>query len=225
MKRGKFIVIEGTDGSGKATQTRLLASALRRRGKKVQTIEFPQHGQSSAAPVDAYLNGDFGTLKEVTPYQAAIFYAVDRAAARKRIGDWLKNGTTVIADRYIASTFAYGGAGLRTAKERKHLRDWAQNLEFGLFKIPRPDRTIFLDVPSRLSRRLVLMKKKRAYIQKGKRDLYEKDIRYQEKVRRAYTEYARRDRKVDRIECLVGGMLLSKKQVHAKILAALAGVV
>lgn len=225
MARGKFIVIEGTDGAGKATQARFLASALRRRGKKVQTIAFPQYGQKSAGAVEAYLNGVYGTPRQVGTYRAAIFYAVDRAAARNKIRAWLKQGTTVIADRYIASNWAFGGALLPTLAARKKYWKWDADLEFGLFGIPRPDRTVILAVPSKLSQRLILLKQKRTYLKTKKRDLHEQDVRYQARVLQTYRQIATFDRTMRVVESVAGQSLLSKQAVHQRVLAALRGVV
>lgn len=225
MARGKFIVVEGTDGSGKATQVGLLASALRRRGRKVRTIAFPQYGQPSAGAVEAYLNGVYGTPAEVGTYNAAIFYAVDRAAARKKLHDWLAAGQTVIADRFMASNLAYGGALLPNLAARKKYWRWDADLEFRMFKIPRPDRTLVLAVPPRVAQKLILMKQRRAYLKSKKRDLHEKDVRYQERVLATYRELARFDRRMRVVECVADGQLQSKTAIHKQVLAALRGVV
>jgi len=224
MRRGRFIVIEGTDGSGKATQVALLATALRRRGQKVRTIAFPQYGQPSAGAVEAYLNGVYGTPKEVGTYRAAIFYAVDRAAARKKLNDWLSAGETVIADRFMASNLAYGGALLPSLAARKKYWQWDADLEFTLFKIPRPDRTVVLAVSPSVAQRLILKKHKRAYLKSSKRDLHEKDVRYQEKVLKTYRELARFDRRMRVVECVEDGQLLSKREVHARVLKTVRNV-
>ncbi|MBI4426534.1 MAG: thymidylate kinase [Candidatus Kerfeldbacteria bacterium] len=224
MKKGKFIVIEGTDGSGKATQTRLLAATLRRRGKKVRTIAFPQYGQKSAGAVEAYLNGVYGTPQQVGTYRAAIFYAVDRAAARMKILSWLNQENIVIADRYLASNWAYGGALLSRAARRKYWR-WDKQLEFGLFNIPKPDRTVVLAVPPKIAQKLILQKHRRQYLKRNKRDAHEQDIRYQGKVLETYRELARLNREIRVVECIVEGRLLSKREIHERVRRALRGVV
>lgn len=225
MKRGKFIAIEGTDGSGKATQAALLVQALRKKGRRVHMIAFPQHGEQSAGAVDAYLNGVYGTPKEVGTYRAAIFYAVDRAAARKKILSWLGHGDDVIADRYVASNWAFGGALLPTLAARKKYWRWDTDLEFGLFSIPKPDRMVILAVPSGIAQKLVLKKQRRGYLRGRKRDLHERDTRYQARVLRVYRQLPAFDRSIRLVECAEKGRLLTIQDVHQRVMAALQGLV
>ncbi len=225
MRKGKFIVIEGTDGSGKATQAKLLASYFRRQGKRVKAIAFPQYGQKSAGAVEAYLNGVYGTPKQVGTYRAAIFYAVDRAAARNKIRSWLEHGQVVVADRYLASNWAYGGALLPSLKERKRYWQWDKQLEFGLFDIPKPDKTIVLAVEPKVAQRLILQKQRRQYLKRNKRDAHESDVRYQGKVLETYRQLAGFDRTMRVVECAPGGKLLSKQDVHQRVRQALRGLV
>src|SRR5437868_7679519 len=99
MKKGKFIVIDGTDGSGKATQTKLLLHRLKKAGYKVRVEDFPQYGKKSAGPVEDYLNGLYGTADDLGPYIPSLFYAIDRFAAKARIEKHLAEGFVVIANR------------------------------------------------------------------------------------------------------------------------------
>lgn len=221
MRHGLFIVIEGTDGSGKATQAALLARALRKQGRKVHIIAFPQHGKPSAAPVDAYLNGDFGTPKEFGIYQAATLYAVDRAAAKRSMDEWLRHGDVVIADRYVASNWAFGGAQLPTRAARKKYWQWDAKLEFGFFGIPKPDVTIVLAVDPVMAQKLILRKKARAYLKGKKRDQYERNLKLQHRVLAAYREIANFDRNTCVIECLEREELLSKSDIHRRVVAAI----
>ncbi len=103
MKRGKLIVIDGTDGSGKATQTNLLVEKLKQKNYDVEIADFPQYGLRSSALVEDYLNGKFGTAKEVGPYRASIFYACDRYAASFKIKKWLEQRRIVICNRYVSA--------------------------------------------------------------------------------------------------------------------------
>lgn len=220
-KRGRLIAIEGTNGSGKGTQTRLLVQALRRRGQVVHLIAFPQYGQKSAAPIEAFLNGDFGAPRDVGPYRAALLYAVDRAAARLKILAWLAAGDTVIADRFTASNLAYSGALFISARERTKFWRWVETLEFETLGLPRPDRVIVLAVPVQTSHKLVLLKKARSYLRRGKRDVHEKDRSLERRVLAMYQALARRDRTFRLINCAPDGKLLSKTEVRDKVLAAL----
>lgn len=219
-KHGRFIVIEGTDGSGKATQAKLLASYFRRKGKKVKTIAFPQYGKKSAGAVEAYLNGEYGKPKEVGTYRAAIFYAVDRAAARNQLEQWLSTGHIVISDRFNTSNLAYGGAMLPSSRAQRRFWKWDEELEFGLFKISRPDRVVVLAVHPRIAQKLILQKHRRQYLLRRKRDVHEQDVRYQTKVLATYRALARFDPRIHLVECTKHGRLLSKQEVHDRVLHA-----
>src|SRR3954468_22900663 len=115
MKKGKFIVIDGTDGSGKATQTKLLVKRLQKSGHKVRIEDFPQYGKKSAGPVEDYLNGLYGSADQLGAYIPSIFYAVDRFAASERIRKHLAAGFIVVSNRYVTSNMAHQGGKIANA--------------------------------------------------------------------------------------------------------------
>ncbi|MCG2690438.1 thymidylate kinase, partial [Candidatus Parcubacteria bacterium] len=119
-----FIVFEGIDGSGKATQTNLLFDYFKKQGKEVVKIDFPQHGEKSSGLVDEYLTGKYGKANEVGPYIASIFYACDRYDASFKIRKWLEEGKVVIADRYLASNIGHQGGKIKDEKQREAYLDW-----------------------------------------------------------------------------------------------------
>ncbi|MCD6471174.1 thymidylate kinase, partial [bacterium] len=131
-KKSLFIVLEGTDGSGKATQFRYLLRNLKKVKIKYKTLDFPQYGKPSAYFVENYLRGKYGTLKEIGPYQASLFYALDRFDVSRKIKDWLRQGYTVIANRYTISNFAYQGAKIKNNKLRLKYFHWLMNLEYNI---------------------------------------------------------------------------------------------
>src|SRR3989338_1857508 len=176
MKKTLFIAIEGTDGSGKSIQTELLVKHLKKAGKKVGRIDFPQYGQKSAALIEDYLNGKFGSAKEVGPSRASIFYALDRYAASFKIKNWLSQGRIVVANRYLASNMGHQGGKIKNAKERKKFFDWIYDLEYNIFKIPKPNINFILRVPPKISQQLVDKKSAREYLQGKKRDIHEDDL-------------------------------------------------
>lgn len=224
-KTGKFIVFEGIDGSGKSTQTKLLAKYLKRKGYKTAFIDFPQHGQKSAGLVDEYLTGKYGEAKEVTPYQASLFYACDRYDASFKIRKWLKEGKIIIADRYIGSNVGHQGGKIKNPNERKKYLKWLYNLEYRIFKIPKPDINFILKVQPKtayaLCQRITDKKKlaeKKAYLG-SKKDIHEKDLNHLENTEKAYLFAAKEfpeDFKV--IDCFDGGVLLPPGAIHQKIL-------
>ncbi|MBU1039384.1 dTMP kinase [Patescibacteria group bacterium] len=214
IKKGLFIVIEGTDGSGKTLQTALLSKALRKQGKKVQVISFPRYGQPSAKLVEQYLNGYFGQSWQVSPYQASLFYAVDRFAATKQIRNWLKQGRIVIANRYVFSNAAHQGGKIVNIKERKKYWQWLIDLEYNLLNIPEPDITFLLHVSAKLAQQLVDKKTKRSYIKSGKkRDIHENDLNHLQAAEKAYLELVKLY-KLKVIKCQEGGKLLEPQKIN-----------
>ncbi len=220
-KRGQLIVIEGTDGSGKATQAKLLVRELRRRGRRVHTIAFPQYGKKSAGPVEAFLNGEYGPPWKLGPYRSATLFAVDRVAARQQLLGWMRRGETIVADRYVASGLAYDGAAIASRTARQKFWQWSRHFQYRVLGLPKPDATIVLLVPPRIAQRLILVKQVRRYLRGRKRDHYERERWFQGRVIERYRELAAADRSMTIIECVERGKLLSKPDVHRRIMKVL----
>lgn len=216
-KKGSFINIEGTDGSGKATQTRLLSVALRRQGHKVFNISFPRHGRPSARLVDDYLNGKFGLSKNVSPYLASLFYAVDRLAAAPVINRYLAKGYMVIADRYTLSNAAHQGGKLASLPARRQFWQWLFNLEYKILQIPRPDLSLLLYMPSAVAQSLVGKKKQRRYLNGNSHDIHEADLGHLQAAEKAYLELAKLY-KLPVVNCLKKNVLLTKQAINKIIL-------
>src|SRR6266567_7862251 len=137
MAKGKFIVVDGTDGSGKKTQTALLAKRLKKEGYKVKLIDFPQYESNFFGKmVGRYLSGEFGSAEQVSPYLASILYAADRHETKGKIEKWLKEGNIVISDRYASSNQIHQGGKISDVKKRKEFLEWLEEMEFVVFKIP-----------------------------------------------------------------------------------------
>ena len=154
-KKGKFIVIDGTDGSGKATQTEKLVDRLRAEEYSVFMLDFPQYGERSAALVEDYLNGKFGTAEEVGPYRASIFYACDRFAASKKIKERLERGEVVVSNRYVSANMGHQAGKIADPLERDNFLEWLESLEYDIFGIPRPDCQILLYADPVIAQKLV----------------------------------------------------------------------
>lgn len=179
--KGKFIVIDGIDGSGKATQVKLLVSRLRKEGYKVATIDFPQYYNNFFGKMTGrFQNGDFGNAPETNPYLASVLYAADRWETKNKIEKWLKEGRVVILDRYVSSNQIHQGGKIRNTKERKIFLEWLEEMEFEVFKIPKPEVIIFLNVPYSISKKLLKTKNSRGYLKNTKNDQVEKSRNYQE---------------------------------------------
>ncbi|MDX9892902.1 MAG: dTMP kinase [Patescibacteria group bacterium] len=155
MNRGKLIVIDGIDGSGKATQTKIIVDWLKTKGLAVATIDFPQYTQNFfGAMVRRYLNGEFGDPTKVNPYLASILYAADRFESADKIAAWLAEGKIVVLDRYHTSNFIHQGTKFSESELDQYLA-WDEQMEFEVFKIPRPDLIIYLQLPAQVAYNLI----------------------------------------------------------------------
>jgi dTMP kinase len=217
-KKGLFIVLEGTDGSGKTVQFRRLIRKLKARGFKYQTVDFPQYGKPSAYFVEQYLTGKYGSWREVGPYRTSLFYALDRYDASEKIREALSQGKIVLANRYFASNLGHQGAKIRDAHQREKFFKWIYHLEYDILGIPKPDLNLFLHVPAKISYQLVAKKGKREYLKGKKRDIHEKDIKHLKQAEKSYLQAIKlfpKDFKI--IECVSNGKLLSINKVAEKI--------
>lgn len=173
--KGKLIVIEGLDGSGKATQSALLEQALVSLGNKTRKVSFPNYGSPSSGPIKMYLRGEFGSRpNDVNAWAASMFYAVDRYAGFK--SDWgpfLEDGGILVADRYTTSNIVHQLPKLEYPLWEEYLA-WLQDMEYGKLGIPKPDLVLYLDVDFEISRRLLIQR----YGSKQALDIHERDFEY-----------------------------------------------
>ena len=213
-RNGVFIVLEGTDGSGKGTQFKLLQQQLSEAGYDVATFDFPQYDQPSSYFVKEYLNGRYGTAEEVGPYTGSLFYALDRYDASAKIREALDAGKVVLANRFVGSNMAHQGTKFNNADERRGYFIWLDNLEFEMLKIPRPDMNIVLRVPADTAQKLVDQKSERSYTDK-KRDIHEADLNHLKRAVDVYDDLCQLFPKdFARIDCVRGGELLSIEDVN-----------
>ncbi|MBO5857102.1 MAG: thymidylate kinase [Clostridia bacterium] len=172
---GFIVVIEGTDGSGKKTQTERLYNRLLNEGKKVKTFSFPNYDSPSSGPVKMYLGGAFGDINNtLDSYQASSLYAVDRLCTYNiDIKPHYENDEIIILDRYTTANILHQAGKISDIEERDKLLDWIDELEFKTLKLPRPDIVLFLDVPVEVSKRLA---NERKDLKNGQaQDIIEKD--------------------------------------------------
>jgi len=154
---GYVVVIEGTDGSGKHTQTKALFERLVREGKNVKMQSFPNYDSASTGPVKMYLSGEFGTDNDVDAYQASVMYATDRLCTfLKEYKEFYDNGGILIFDRYVTANILHQTGKLRDREKAEEFLEWLDALEFGKLKLPRPDTVIYLDVPLEVSHKLAV---------------------------------------------------------------------
>lgn len=216
-----FIVLEGLDGAGKSTQVAKIREMLMQRGLESEFVHFPRFD----APVygdliGRFLRGELGALDEVNPYLVALLYAGDRADAASQIRAWQAAGKVVIADRYVYSNIGYQCAKIADAAERKRLAEWIFELEYTKWEIPRPDVSLFLDVPFAFTERRLTEARTggdRDYL-KGGADIHESSLTLQQRVREVYLDAARSDEGLCVVDCAdAGGGMASPDEIFDKI--------
>ena len=217
MTHGTLIVLEGIDGSGKATQSALLEKKLKEAGKDVMHISFPDYASDSSALVKMYLNGDFGADPgDVNPYAASLFYAVDRFASyRMKWKDFYEKGGIIIADRYTTSNMVHQMTKYDDEEERTQFLSWLEKTEYEELELPRPDLVILLDIPLGMSEALV---KARA-AEGGSMDIHEQHLDYLRKCHDAYQALVR-FYGWERIPCAREGVLRSVTDIGRDVDAA-----
>jgi dTMP kinase len=217
--RGKFIVLEGIDGSGKRTQLEALARAFSRKGIEFSQISFPNYEGFFGKLIAQFLNGDFGPLTAVDPHFSALLYAGDRLESKPALEAALASGKILLADRYVGSNLAHQGARVPREKRDEFLT-WLKQLEYGVNALPAEDLVIYLRLPVADAHRLIGEKAARDYT-KLRRDLQEADFAHLEAAAQVYDELAAQ-RNWMKIECLdsATGVLRPPAAIHEEIRAA-----
>lgn len=178
MANGKLIVIDGLDGSGKATQSALLAERMAKHNPRgARLISFPDYESPSAALVKMYLSGQFGSSAgDVNAYAASSFYAVDRYASYRQYWEAdYKLGKDILANRYATSNMIHQ-MGKLPQSEWDSFRKWVKEYEYEKLGLPEPDQVLFLDIEPSLSARLLAA---RYQGDETKKDIHEADLKYQ----------------------------------------------
>lgn len=216
---GRLIVLEGLDGSGKATQTGLLYEALCGRGERAMKITFPNYESDSSALVKMYLGGAFGQdVNDVNAYAASSFYSVDRYASYKTLwGCFYHDGGTVIADRYTTSNAVHQCSKLPREEWDAYLA-WLFDFEYRKIAIPEPDIVVYLDVDPEVSQRLM---SQRYHGDEEKKDIHEKNMEYLQHSRQA-GQYCAKALGWKRVACTEGGRMRAKEDIHKDVLALIA---
>ncbi len=210
--KGKIIVIDGTDGSGKTTQLHLLKEKLQAEGFGVEIADFPQYNHKSAGMVEEYLSGKYGGVDDVTPYQASIFYAVDRFDFSKQIKDWLAEGKIILCNRYTSSNMAHQGCKIDNPLERKVFFNWLSELEHDILKIPRPDLCLILRVDPEISQQMAKDRAREDW--KGKtKDIHEENLNHLKKAERVYCEIAESNSNYRLVNCVSEGKIMDREEI------------
>ncbi|MDP3793993.1 MAG: thymidylate kinase [Candidatus Uhrbacteria bacterium] len=222
-----FIVIDGTDGSGKGTQTKKLVERLQAEGRPVKLFDFPRYGNPSAYFVEKYLRGEYGNATDVGAYRASLFYALDRYDASFDIRRELDAGTIVISNRYVSASKGHQMGKITDPEQRLSFLRWLNELEYKICGIPKPDMTVLLHVPAEIGYELVAKKDERGYLDGKKRDIHEADPEHLRAAETAYLELPKIDRE-ERwtiLECTENGQLLSINEIHERLWKVVMGAV
>ena len=211
---GKLIVIEGTDGSGKSTQFRLLTGRLEAEGKTFQKLVFPQYAEESSALIRMYLGGEFGKKpSDVNAYAASAFYAVDRYASYKKVwGEYFENGGLILSDRYTTSN-AVHQASKEPAERQGEFLKWLYEFEYDKLGLPAPDVVIYLDVPTDFTEQMM---RRREADTNTKADIHEQDLAYLATCRRT-GKAAAEFYGWTVIQCVKDGVMRSIEDIHEEI--------
>ncbi|RZD31401.1 MAG: dTMP kinase [uncultured DHVE6 group euryarchaeote] len=212
MERGKLIVIDGTDGAGKETQTKLLEERLNAEGIHVIKYSFPNYDSIYGKMISQYLQGDFGKSTEVHPKLASILYALDRGMVADEMTGHLESGHYILCDRYIESNIAYQQAKL-PEKEREEFFKWLTDLEHNELRVPVSDAVLFLRVPVDISRTNM--------DNREELDGHEENQNYQQEVLRSYEALAKDSDKWTIIDCTNNGEMCSREEIHKEIYQAI----
>lgn len=215
MEKGKLIVVEGAcDGIGKTTQFNKLKEHLQNDGKEVSNHHFPTYGTYYGAPVEKYLQGEFGSPKELSPYFVNSLYAVDRAVAwYKELKELYDKGDIVLLDRYTTSSLIYQSALIENPDEKKRFLDYVTDFEFGKLGIKEPDSVIFLHSPFDLVTKLRQERKQNDGVVN---DIHERDLEFMKKVYESamfcadYFDW-------DKVECSDNDKMRSIEDIHEDV--------
>ena len=214
---GKLFVIDGTDGSGKQTQSSLLKERLKKEGIDFRAVRFPNYDSPSSSLVKMYLEGDFGeNQKDVNPYIASTFYAADRYATFKtEFEEYYNNGGIIIADRYTTSNMIHQAGKIKDDKEREKFLNWLWDFEFNLYGLPVPTEVIFLNMPLEYSKKL-MENRENKITHEAKKDIHESS---KEHLKSAYNEACKLAKKYNwyEIKCVKEDKIRTVEDINDEI--------
>jgi dTMP kinase len=219
--KGKLIVIDGTDGSGKATQVAYLTDHLKKDGHKVKVVDFPEYYKNFFGKFIGHcLSEQYYNFLNVHPKIVSVIFAADRWESSKEMREWLEKGYIVIANRYVSANQIHQGGKISSAKKRSDFIKWLDEMEYGVYGIPRPDITLYLSLPLSIVLDLIKernsSKMKRAYL-KNKKDIAESDLDYQKNSIKSAIWLVKNVSNFIKIECSEKGKILSREDVHAMV--------
>ncbi|MEI8270558.1 MAG: dTMP kinase [bacterium] len=219
-KWGKLIVIDGIDGSGKSTQIDLLMKKMKESGIKAKMIHFPHYENFFGGFIGHCLSEQYYNFLGTHPKIVSVLYAADRWESSQEIKKMLDSGINVVLDRYVSANQIHQGGKIKSIKKRNDFMKWLDEMEYNVFKIPRPDITLYLDLPTKIV--LELLKKrdsskiKREYLKK-KKDVHEADVNFLINSRKSALKLSKEIPNFVKIECSKNNKILSREEIHEMI--------
>jgi len=219
--KGKLIVIDGTDGSGKATQVDLLTKRLKKEGHIVKVVDFPEYYKNFFGEFIGHcLSEQYYNFLSVHPKIVSVLYAADRWESSHEMREWLEKGYVIIANRYVSANQIHQGGKTKDSKRRNDFLKWLDKMEYEIFKIPKPDLTLYLSLPMNLVLELIekrnSSKMQRAYL-KNKKDISESDMDYQKNSIKSALKLEKEVKNFIKIDCSEKGNILSREKIHDMI--------
>lgn len=219
-RKGKLIVIDGTDGSGKATQVELLRKSLIKDGKTVKVVDFPEYYKNFFGKFIGHcLSEQYYNWVNIHPKIASIAYAADRFESSKEINSWLDKGYIVLANRYVSANQIHQGGKIKSAKKRQDFIKWLDQMEYEVFKIPRPDVVFYLNLPMSYINKLIKERNKktsRTYLGK-KKDIVEGNVSYLENSRKSAIWLAKTQKNYQQIDCMGKKEIRTREDIHEEV--------
>jgi len=208
---GKLIVIEGTDGSGKTTQTEALMRRLKKEGIDAESLRFPQYEKNLFGKlIREALDGIHGDFMKMDPKITSVLYACDRFETISKLKNWLENGKIVVLDRYVSSNQIHQGGKIKDEGERNKFLDWLSAMEYDTLGVLKPDMVMYLDVPEEISRDLILNRE-------GGMDVADSDFDYLHNSKEAGKHLLTREKFWERIVCTKDNQLMTIDEIHEQI--------
>ncbi|OGI77441.1 hypothetical protein A3C57_00735 [Candidatus Nomurabacteria bacterium RIFCSPHIGHO2_02_FULL_33_12] len=219
-EKGKLIVIDGTDGSGKTTQIDLLAKRLKKDGFKIKTVDFPEYYKNFFGGFIGHcLSEQYFNFLKVHPKIASVLYAADRFESSSEIRKWLDGGYIVLANRYVSANQIHQGGKIKSNKKREAYLEWLDEMEYKVFKIPRPDIVLYLSLPIDIILKLIderNKKTKRSYL-KNKKDVHESDKDFLINSRKSAMWLATKLKNFIKIDCAEKKSIRTREDIHEEV--------
>ena len=218
MAKGKLVVIDGIDGSGKATQAEELKKHFIKEGLRVESIDYPRYYDDVLGKlIGECLNGEHGDFTHLDPKIASILYAADRFESKEVLEEWLEDGVIIIADRYVSANQIHQGGKIKDHKKREEFLTWLDKVEYEVFRLPKPDVTVFLDVDIEYIHTLLQKSGETKKYAGRAKDMVEHDVEYLTNAQESARYLASSKDNWIRVDCISKGELRSIENIHSEV--------